>query len=496
MRLAPTGLFVLFACTPQPHTYPDPGAWGPTAGPGAPKRSYTEEELWTACAYLEGGEGDAEHHNLVGLIDGYLYMPWAPESGGGGLSVFDFSDPCAPVLLGETWADGFRESHTLATGVVGGRRYLAVAYHVDGDTGGVGFFDISDPTAPAWASSLELPAYSYPDAYFRVVLSTFWVGDYVYAGAGLNGVFVIDVTDPLQPALLGQHAAVGHMVGPVQVIGDLAVVSSGGLARTILYDLSDPEVFEPIAGGDFDTVDAVGEVRKYYFSNIGGHYGLFARNSNGGGPIVYDLSDPSNPTWVSDAPSVGGDGAYVFQQNDHLFLGDSNFGTVYDFSDPTAPTPIGEVNLQGDLDTVTPVGNVVVVSVDDGAASGQATAVIPWSTTPDTQGPRLGWARPPDGAVWVPTSTRIGVAMDEAIEPISAFEGSFRVWTAQGEPVPGRFYVQDTLINFVPDAPLAAETTYVVEVPAGGLADGSGNRVQQSTWWSFSTGPELEEVPW
>src|SRR5690606_5557425 len=80
--------------------FPEPGGWGENRGAGAPRVSFAEDALFTSCAYLDGGEADTtDHHNLVTMFDGYLVMPWAPEWGGGGLTFFDISDPCAPVVV-------------------------------------------------------------------------------------------------------------------------------------------------------------------------------------------------------------------------------------------------------------------------------------------------------------------------------------------------------------------------------------------------------------
>ena len=99
---------------------------------------------------------------------------------------------------------------------------------------------------------------------------------------------------------------------------------------------------------------------------------------------------------------------------------------------------------------------------------------------------------------WAFNSQRsaLGLSFDEMIEGITVFEGSLRVWTLDGEAVPGRFYTQENLVNFVPDAPWAEETTYVVELPAGGVADVSGNRVAETKRWTFTTGLELETPRW
>lgn len=484
------------ACAPEPHAYPAPDAHRALTGPGGPKVSFPADALWQDCAPLLGGEDDEQHHNLVVMRDGLLVLPWAPEDGGGGLSFYTFDDPCAPTLVGEVWADFMRESHTLAFGEVNGRTYLAVDYHESEDLGGVGFFDVTDPSDPKWVSQLALPDYHYPDAYFRVVLSTFWLGDTLYAAGGLNGVYVLDVSDPLNPALVGQHTVVGHMVGAVHVVGDVAMVSSAGLSRTILYDVSDPWTLSPIPGGDFYVSSADEELKDYYFASLAGKYGLFARKSDGGGPIIYDLSDPTAPTFVGEAPTEGGDGGYVMRHEGFLFQGDSDRGLVYDASDMSTPTILGEVDIAGDLDTVTPVGNVLVAAVDSKADDGRSSVVFPWAEAPDSRGPRLEWFRPKDGATLVPTTAALGLSFDEMIEGVTVFEGSLRVWTVDGEAVPGRLYTQENLVNFVPDVPWAEETTYVVELPAGGVADVSGNRVAETKRWTFTTGLELETPRW
>ena len=203
--------------------------------------------------------------------------------------------------------------------------------------------------------------------------------------------------------------------------------------------------------------------------------------------------DPTTPTLVGDYVQDDADGGYVFQHNDWLFQGESNFSAIYDFSDPSSPTEWGRIELEGDLDTLTPIGNVAIASVDKGANPGEATAVVPWQMAPDAVGPSLGLSSPVDGETWVETTSRIGLSFDEMIEPRSVFAGSLRVWTTEGEKVPGRFYTQENIVNFVPDSALLDETTYVVQVPEGGMSDTTGNPTDQTWEFRFSTGGELVE---
>src|SRR5687768_16056542 len=45
-------------CDPAavPGPFPAPDAWAPNRGPGGPARSFADGELYTQCAYLDGGE--------------------------------------------------------------------------------------------------------------------------------------------------------------------------------------------------------------------------------------------------------------------------------------------------------------------------------------------------------------------------------------------------------------------------------------------------------
>ena len=472
-------------------TLPEPGDWSVT-GPGAPNTSFSDDALFQPCAYLNGGEGNAEHQNLVGMHDGWVMFPWAPEDGGGGISFFDLSDPCNPVKVGEAAAETMRESHTLPTGMVNGREYLAVGHHADDSTGGVGFFDITDPTNPEWVSSVDFPGYNYPDAYFRVALSTTWVGDRLFVAAGLLGVITVDVSDPLNPVIVNEVVDPGHIVGTFHVVGDVGIASSAGLSRVVVYDIADPDNWE--VRTDFDVSTDFENYANFYFANLGGEYMLFARKNNGGGPVAWDFSDPDEPVLAGALEVLDGDGGYVFRHNDLLFQGESNFGVMYDFADPTNMSELARFELPGDLDTITPMGNVAVVSVDEKGDPGQATGIFPFDTVPDTVAPAVRWHRPADGQQWVKPTTAIGISLDEQVEPRSAHAGSIRVWTDDGAAVPGRFYTLEAAINFVPDEPLPSNTTVWVEVPGGGVSDVSGNPVADTIRFAFSTGETVK--PW
>src|SRR6185436_4863889 len=109
------------------------------------------------------------------------------------------------------------------------------------------------------------------------------------------------------------------------------------------------------------------------------------------------------------------------------------------------------IDLTGDLDTAVPIGNVVVLSVDESADDDRASSVIPYAAEPDRAAPRAMWTWPVDGATDLRTTSRLGIAFDEAVDVLSAFEGSVRLYRSGGDPndgrVPAIVSAQDSIVN-------------------------------------------------
>jgi hypothetical protein len=168
-----------------------------------------------------------------------------------------------------------------------------------------------------------------------------------------------------------------------------------------------------------------------------------------------------------------------------VYLGDSEHGALYRFADGQL-TELARVDAQGDLDTISPIGNVALVSVDDKGEPGKATTVFPVHGEPDATAPVAELHFPADGAAEQALTSRIGVSFDEWVEWASVHRGSFRVVGPDGE-VPGRFNVQEAIVNFSPSEPLQPDSTYEVWLPAGGIADISGNAMGEEVRFSFTT---------
>jgi hypothetical protein len=390
-----------------------------------------------------------------------------------------------------------RETHALGFSQLGGRWAVVdqLGLALRQGRGGVQFWDVSDPSAPEAVADLELPGFVYPDAYARVSLSVFWQVPYVYVGGADNGVFIIDAADPRAPVLVG-HIVIDPIlrVGQVQAIGNLLIATAAEGPRTVLLDISRPTDPQPIPGGDFLAMDAPdGRPREAYFTNMVGGHVFYANKDGGGGIMVYDIRDPERPAFRGSHISDG-NGGYVFVQHDRAFVGESSFAAIYDISDLSNITEVARLNLTGDLDTASPIGNVVVLSVDDEANPDEGSAVVPFATEPDARAPEVRWTWPSDGATGVATTSRIGISFDEAVDVRSAHEGSLRLYRSGGSPDEGRvaaaISAQDAIANVHPLCALEPNTEYTLEVMAGGVIDFTGNAVGATTTVTFTTGPE------
>jgi hypothetical protein len=483
------GLFLITACGEKlpDLEFPEPDAFPAFRGSGGPWVDFEEADLWQGCAFLDGTEDDRDHHNLLMPYRGHLVMPWAPEYGRGGLSFFDMDDPCAPERVGDSWSKLMRETHAI------GFVHLDESSPRPGDWAmvngllGVLSWDISDVNSIQEGTYLSLPDVFYPDAYARVVLSVFWQYPWLYVAGADNGIYILDASDPLNPKLVSQYKFDPVLrAGGVWAMGNLLVVSTAEGKQTALLDISDPIAPQPIPGGLFFNADGAGTPVEAYHANVAGDWVLYARKEGGGGLIVYDIADPSQPEFVSEYHTVG-NGGYVFYDEATAFVGESNMARVYDLSDITRPVLLGEAWMPGDLDTVSPLGNVAIMSVDAESVADEASVVFPWRKEVDTQGPRVLRVDPPQGATGVALTARIGVGFNEAVDSSSVFAGSIRLFDEDERGIDGWGSAQETIANFSPKLPLRPGVTYRVEIMEGGIVDAHGNPLESTHISTFTT---------
>jgi len=221
---------------------------------------------------------------------------------GAALTVVDLSSPAAPVVVGN-----LDLPYAIEAVAVDDDRVYVVTY-----AGLLHVIDVSTPSAPVELGSLAL---------WGEMLSVDGDGDLVCVGTTSN-LYVIDVSDPSEPTLVGTRTNATNDVD-VKVVGQYAYLIDGGL---YIIDLSNPANptdlgFLGSFGGNLDVVDGLAYVASSDFR-------------------IIDVTDPMSPTQIGGLGSVGGidvavHGNLAFLSTDGL--------QVVDVSDPVAPTLTGMV---------------------------------------------------------------------------------------------------------------------------------------------------------
>jgi len=152
-------------------------------------------------------------------------------------------------------------------------------------------------------------------------------GNYVYLMEGLNGLNIIDISDPTSPILAGFLTGFfdpSNAVG-INVVDNYAYIFAG--PDLYILDITNPS--EPILTGSIDTPG---------ISNYGTISGNFAYiTTTDSGLWIVDISDPKNPVVTGNLPmsyggyAVGIAGDYAFMLNSYNSL------EVINISDPSAP---------------------------------------------------------------------------------------------------------------------------------------------------------------
>jgi hypothetical protein len=342
-------------------------------------------------------------------------------------------------------------------------------------------------------SRLELPGFLYPDAYQRVTLAVFWQTPWLYVAGADNGIYVIDASDPLAPVLVNQYKFAPTLrVGQVQVIGNLLMASAAEGKRTALLNVGKPDFPQPIAGGEFAIE------RESYFSNVGGGYALL--RAEGGRRRADRVGHPRS----GEAEAGGG-----LQQRGQrrLRVREGPAGVrrrvelrdVYDIT--TSPADRGDAAQPqvGDLDTVTPIANVAVLSVDDKADKDRGSIVVPYVAGRHGRRRRSPGPGPPTARTGLAVFSRFGLTFSEMIDVKSAWAGSVRLYETGTDPaltrVDGHVSTQENIVNFAPKADARPGVSYTLEVPAGGVRDYSGNVITAAFTAAFTVGGLMRRAP-
>lgn len=181
------------------------------------------------------GSYDSSNARDVQVVGSKAYVAdWV-----GDLKIVDFADPSAPELLGSIALPGSARSVNL----VGDLAYVATW------GGGLQIVNVSEPAAPYVVGSCDTADF---------VTSVDVVGTRTYM-TSVEGLHVLDVTDPSSPSLLGETGSPdGAGFWDVHVVGSLAHVARSGPTGLAVYDIADPEAIEMLSSGYSDNHSCYG----------------------------------------------------------------------------------------------------------------------------------------------------------------------------------------------------------------------------------------------
>lgn len=294
---------------------------------------------------------DPAEPTLIGSIDlpGYTRDIFVEETPGGdvawvaddfeGFRVLDLSDPAHPRQLAELPDVG-----QPALRVEGDRGYAFLAAGPDG----LLIIDVSVPTEPALVASLDTAGHTWDLAL---------AGTVAYLADDVAGIVAVDVADPLNPFKIGQLDTPGH-ARAVRVAGHLLFVADGSrglppvppdpggfLGRSDgeeglrIIDISDPTMpFERAA---------VGTEGYALMLTIDGQTAYVG--AAGAGMQVFDVADPDAPQSVGAFVEAPGLAVGVALDGSRAILADGWAGVrVIDIEDADHPREVGRVKTPGD----------------------------------------------------------------------------------------------------------------------------------------------------
>ncbi len=254
----------------------------------------------------------------------------------GSLIVFDVTDPLTPVQVHEI------EEPAFYLGMEGSLMTVTMGRGAD-----LVLFDVSDPTSPG-----EISRVSPPNGFFYDVNSisdslVVVVGSGTLEGFGYSGLMqVIDISDPHSPQVKSSLIGVNDYFRCVKVVQDLVFLTTYGEGLTI-FDVSNPENI--IQVGFITVHDAVDDM--VYLDGL-----LYLA---GNGMEIVDVSDPGDPTMVSQWGGaytagivVSGGYAYITDDDDMSIH-------VVDVSDPVNPQKVGELPAYGRVYNIDIGGNSI-----------------------------------------------------------------------------------------------------------------------------------------
>ena len=249
----------------------------------------------------------------------------------GSLFVISVSEPSIPQLTGEVLLSG--DGNAIV--VQGDYAYLATG-HIDL------VYDVSDPVNPARVGQYSI--------YFLEGHGIYVSGSLAYVAAGKFRIF--NVSDPGSPSIISEISRLVNLANDVYVVGDVTAYLATDTVGIEIWDVT-----TPAAPDSLGTLDTPGTA---YGIHVVGNIAYVADGLSG--LRLIDISNPTAPAEVGfyDTPGTAQD---VFVHGDLAYLADGVAGVrVLDISDPTSPVEVGSYNTPGDARDIFVANDLIFVA--------------------------------------------------------------------------------------------------------------------------------------
>ena len=471
-------------------------------GPGVPNIAYAPSRTGEILSRVD----PLRALSATVLHRGYLFTPLGADHGGGqgagAFAFYDLSNPSAPRNIFDSRNDTNRY-HTYGTldyvGDWAEHHHISISGSIAliserrPSSAGFSFFDLAplydnDPqTHPRTISRYSFPGVTNPSNYDGYSFAPGWQGQrYVYAPTGANGLFVVDTRDLGNPVLLAHRSRsqLGNLTLRQAIpIGNLLILATTALESTLdaaFMDISDPA--NPV---QINTLRGPQGYQAFVYGSA--LYG-------GGTPLQrHDFTNPANivTTTMQATPNFDRP-EYGYGQDGYLFIGHDPGATKWKLNGNSAD-PVGRVNsgINDNHAFLNPLGNLIALCSDHN--NDRKLIIGIHGPDKDVTGPGPLYVSPVNGKTRAHLLSRVGISFSDTIDSRSLDTSTMilRQWGST-QAIAGTYSTMMGIVNFVPDAPLSADTTYEIVLTAGGVKDQSGNGVAAETVVSqFSTGNSI-----
>ncbi|MFQ5980790.1 MAG: LVIVD repeat-containing protein [Candidatus Heimdallarchaeota archaeon] len=202
--------------------------------------------------------------------------------GAAGLTIINISDPYNPQFITQ-YLGGYAWDVQIVDNVA----FVALGWIDASLKSGLDLVNVTDPSNPVLIVDLNTQG---------LITDIDVEGDLLFLSDSQDGVLIYDISNPINPALVGQYdgLATGEPDYSFDVVGDFLYVVSWTEGRLHILDISDPG--DILMVGGFTSSDSYISVRVFdELAYLGGEQGL----------TVLNISNPSNPVEIGQYSEIG-----------------------------------------------------------------------------------------------------------------------------------------------------------------------------------------------